>query len=188
MTVSTHVSTALAWSSVAILIYSKTYGDISLDFITGFYTTLIFGVVFPDIDEPESWIGRRTIIISNIIKFIFGHRGFTHTLIFTILLLIIGLIYIDIYIGLNSKMIYMLYGFVAGVFLHIIGDAHTKGGVPLLLPFSKKKFFILPKFMRFKTNSFTEYIYNFIYLGIFSLVLYISANEHNVELFLQKIN
>jgi len=41
---------------------------------------LTLGSLLPDIDEPKSYIGRRSFGIAHFINVKFGHRGFTHSL------------------------------------------------------------------------------------------------------------
>ncbi|MCP6617940.1 metal-dependent hydrolase, partial [Klebsiella pneumoniae] len=39
----------------------------------------VLGALLPDIDHPKSWVGKRTRPVSNVIGWIFGHRGITHS-------------------------------------------------------------------------------------------------------------
>lgn len=93
---------------------------------------LIVGSLFPDIDEPGSYVGRRSLGTSYIINFLFGHRGLTHSL-FPVAILIF--LFWQFPISL-------LLGFTAGYLFHILGDLFSKSGVPLFLPFSSKKYAI----------------------------------------------
>lgn len=181
MTVSTHVSTAIALSTLSMLgLHTSGIYTMDPNFIATFILAVAIGSVFPDIDEPESWIGRRTIFISNFIKFIFGHRGMTHTILSSILIFI-SVFMLSKYLKINETGIYLSVGFAVGWLLHSIGDAHTKGGVPLFLPFSKKKFYVLPKILRFKTNSWVEYFYSFLYNMITALVFVYAIKLNYIE-------
>ena len=82
------------------------------------------GAVLPDIDEPESYIGRRTRGISDLIHLIFGHRGITHTLLFVCILAIT-------FVPLTYKIGHVEIGFwlVVGSFLHIFEDSFSNSGV-----------------------------------------------------------
>ena len=117
-----------------------------------------FGVLLPDIDEPNSYIGRRFKFISIPLK-IFGikHRTFTHYLIFPLIVFLISLF---------LSRIYQLIGFglTLGILMHDIGDMLTKGGIKgFFYPFLREKTIrILPKNLAFYTNSITEYILIFI--------------------------
>lgn len=50
------------------------------------YGAVALGSLLPDIDEPNSLLGEKTLGVSNLIQSIFGHRGFTHSLCFVVLL------------------------------------------------------------------------------------------------------
>ena len=116
---------------------------------------VVFGSILPDIDEPRSFIGRKFPIISHIVSFSFTHRGFTHFLIFPLLIFLLGfllLAYGDIYA-------YICFALGFGVFLHQIGDMLTISGIPYyFFPFSKTKAVLLPSFLRFKTGGRVEKI------------------------------
>ncbi|MFC5560216.1 metal-dependent hydrolase [Ureibacillus thermophilus] len=63
---------------------------------------------------------------------LFGHRGITHTLIFSIVIpLIIAVIAFYGLDGLSqSMMMYFSIGLFVGILSHLILDAMTKSGVP----------------------------------------------------------
>ncbi|PPB72709.1 metal-dependent hydrolase [Campylobacter hyointestinalis] len=150
----THVSFAISVALAPITTLSY-FANININeqvlglFIFG----ISIGAIFPDIDEPNSKIGKKCIGISEIIKTLFGHRGATHYFvvpIFMTLLLILS----------NTKNIMVLsisFGFITGYFLHIIGDSMTKSGInKAFWPLSNKSFGLFPKKYRFYTNSSVE--------------------------------
>lgn len=94
---------------------------------------LWLGAVLPDIDEPESYIGRRTRGISDLINLIFGHRGITHTLLF------IGIMGILVFLFGFKEIGFWL---VVGAFLHILEDSFSKSGVKWLLPLTDKTYHV----------------------------------------------
>jgi inner membrane protein len=110
--------------------------------ISAFIGTFI-GAVLPDIDEPNSYIGRRLKFISKLLKcFNIKHRTFTHSVLFPFIILLFGIFHPVFY-------------FIAfGAFMHIIEDFLTDGGVPLFYPLSKKKFSL----RLLKTGSILEFI------------------------------
>lgn len=124
----THLSTSLV---VALPVMSAT------DTLTiGTVLAVGLGAVFPDIDEPHSWIGSRTRGISDFIKGFFGHRGLTHSLmglfiVFLTMVLMVSFTPFSPIIGLY---------FILGYLLHLVGDSFSKSGVKWLLPFSDKAF------------------------------------------------
>lgn len=119
-----------------------------------FFYSVLFGALLPDIDEPESRIGRMAPrFISEAIKAVFEHRGITHTLPFILLFLIASVMTVG-YIKI------VFFGIALGVMSHIIGDMLTKGGINnFFYPFTKNiKTALLPKCFRFYTNSLFERI------------------------------
>ena len=97
------------------------------------------GSLLPDLDHPESKLGRRTRPFSTLINLVLGHRGGTHSLLFLILP----------FLGLAPFMPTFALGLALGTASHILADmisysagkAFTKGnGCPLLWPVSKKRF------------------------------------------------
>jgi len=86
--------------------------------------------LLPDIDEPNSTIGRRVPLVSSLVNLALGHRGYTHTLIFAAG--VAGAV------GLAFGWHYALMSFV-GILLHILTDCATVSGCMPFLPFSKKR-------------------------------------------------
>ncbi|EHJ09211.1 metal-dependent hydrolase [Staphylococcus simiae] len=82
--------------------------------------------LLPDICHTQSKIGRRFKVISFFIRLFIGHRTFTHSILFIILIAsLLHLIYTPIY--------YMA-AVIAGLASHIILDMLTPKGVKLLYP------------------------------------------------------
>lgn len=104
-----------------------------------FITGAVIGSLFPDIDHRGSYLGRKAKITSTITNALFGHRGITHSPIvmgaFVFFLYLLSKLFI-----VTSPFIKLWFiGFFLGILSHIFLDMLTKGGVPLLYPFSKKK-------------------------------------------------
>ena len=111
--------------------------------------------IFPDIDERKSKIGKKYKKTSTIINFIFGHRGFFHS-IFIPLALYFVFYYINNEIGVAV---------LVGYFSHLFMYAITKHGIRPLYPIINKKIN-----GPIKTNSITEKI---LFLIIILLILYL---------------
>ena len=99
------------------------------------------GSYLPDIDEPQSKIGKCFPFLSKIIKKIGGHRGFMHSLMMaTILWGIMFSLQIEFF---NPKYSFYLsltvLGIIAGFLSHLFIDTLTVSGVPWLWPLSGKK-------------------------------------------------
>ncbi|TCV99710.1 metal-dependent hydrolase [Biostraticola tofi] len=87
--------------------------------------------LLPDIDHPKSFLGQRLRWLSAPIARIFGHRGFTHSL----LAMMGGILLFTL--QLTPAMIIPLdafHGMIVGYLSHIIADMLTPAGVPLLWP------------------------------------------------------
>ena len=126
------------------------------------------GSVLCDIDHPNSFIGRKFPVISHLIRFAFGHRGATHTLLFALLVSVLtalpSLYFLD---GIASvAMMLLSIGLFAGILSHLLLDALTVTGVPLLYPFSRKMF----RIGRFRTGSTGE-TFVFVLLLVFTAFL-----------------
>ncbi|WP_059103573.1 metal-dependent hydrolase [Shouchella shacheensis] len=92
-----------------------------------FYISGVGGALLPDICHAHSKIGRRLPIVSRVIAAVFGHRTFTHSLLFLVLVsFLLNLLMPD------ATMVQL--GILTGVISHVILDAWTARGVRLLYP------------------------------------------------------
>ncbi len=117
MTGKTHIMGGIA-SAAAVAHYQ--HYDPTIFIIAG-----AFGAVLPDICHGGSKIGRRFPLISKVINTIFGHRTFTHSLLFLLLVGYLLTLFTD-----NSSIIM---GVLVGMVSHFILDAATKNGIKLFL-------------------------------------------------------
>ncbi|MGK9045455.1 metal-dependent hydrolase [Mammaliicoccus vitulinus] len=121
MTGKTHLSCGIFIGS-SLSIY---YGE---DVFTSFTIISLCGVssLVPDICHFKSNLGKKLFPISFIIRLIFGHRTFTHSLLFLFL----------IYWGLNSISAPEPYlvSILLGMLSHIVLDMLTPRGVKLFYP------------------------------------------------------
>lgn len=89
------------------------------------YVFILIGSILPDIDHPESLIGRY-----NILAPVECHRGFTHTflgsIVFTLPL---------IFFGLKS-----ILGLWIGYIFHLILDTFNPAGIMWFYPWKKKHY------------------------------------------------
>ncbi len=84
----------------------------------------------PDIDTPQSKLGRKLKIISWPLNFIFGHRKFFHS-IFPPLV-----IYIILHLSGYS---YLGFAVFLGYLTHLIGDSFSKEGIAFFYPLTEFK-------------------------------------------------
>ena len=171
MTYVTHTSFAISLGLAPIVLMPDL---ITMKELSFYLMGISFGAIFPDIDEPQSYIGRRVPILPRVIKTFFGHRGLTHQFIFFLIPLItviafqteIKNIYYGLYLFLIATCI--------GMFLHQVGDMLSgskffKGGIKdYFYPFasSGKYFTPFPKIIRCAVGDRKEQIYNFIFVLI----------------------
>jgi len=120
-----------------------------------FILIVILFSIFPDIDERRSKIGRKYKFTSTIINFIFGHRGFFHSIYIPLILYFI-VQYINNEFGI---------AILVGYFSHLFMDALTKNGIRPLYPIINIR---INGF--FKTNSLLEKV---LFLIIIFTILYL---------------
>lgn len=125
-----------------------------------FLTLVTLSGFLPDLDTPKSKLGRNLKIISWPINFIFGHRGFFHSIFPPIIIYILFYFTGYDYIGFA-----IFFGFIT----HLVGDALSKEGIAFFNPISNFK---VTGF--FKTGGIIEKI--IYYLLIISLIIFIYTN------------
>lgn len=86
----------------------------------------VVGALLPDICHSGSKIGRRLPLLSKLINTLFGHRTFTHSLLFIV---IVGAI-LTSYIPSEA----IQSGVLVGMASHYLLDMATKNGIKLLFP------------------------------------------------------
>lgn len=122
--------------------------------------------LLPDIDHPESTIGRVFRPVSKKIQQKYGHRTITHSL-FAILVLsaaLLPLLLLPRLLQWGGPFWTGLYGAALLAFSsHIFIDLFNKSGVRILAPFSQKEYisFRTPQ-MRILVSSWQEYILLFV--------------------------
>lgn len=99
--------------------------------------SILLGSLLPDIDHPQSILGRHVLFISKPLYRYFGHRSLTHSVFFVILLvLLFSLVQLNLF-GL---------GLGVGMLSHIVLDLCWPGssGVAILYPFYKRRIDLVP--------------------------------------------
>ena len=139
------------------------------------YFSILVGSVLPDIDEENSYIGRRLPLFSIITSSIFKHRTITHYFIVPLLITILGFF-------MSGVSQILCFSLAFGILMHDVGDMLTKGGIngfffPML---PNTKIALLPRALRFYTNSITEYmiILFLMVLNLFLVFLFIKRIWH----------
>lgn len=141
---------ALAALATAALTYTPILSHESL---AVFLPIILVGALLPDIDEPRSFISQRLPVISRLVSLSFSHRGFTHFLIFPLLIVALAAALNPTHSAISAG----LFALGFGVFLHQVGDMLTKSGIPhYFFPFFRVRAVLLPQFLRFRTGSVAE--------------------------------
>ncbi|WWO96139.1 MAG: metal-dependent hydrolase [Candidatus Dasytiphilus stammeri] len=88
--------------------------------------------LLPDIDHPRSLLGQHLKWLSASMRVIFGHRGFTHS----ILALATAVKLLNLILLLSRVIIPadVRHGMIIGYISHLIADSLTPAGIPLLWP------------------------------------------------------
>ncbi|KAB3541980.1 metal-dependent hydrolase [Bacillus safensis] len=122
MTGKTHIMGGVA-ASTAVAYY---YG---LDPVTMAAAGAV-GALIPDLCHTKSKIGRKFPLLSALISSVFGHRTFTHSLLFLLIIYFLATTYIP-----NDS---LSIGLLVGMASHLILDAGTVNGIKFLFPASIK--------------------------------------------------
>ncbi|MFJ7934612.1 metal-dependent hydrolase [Sporosarcina sp. NPDC096371] len=86
----------------------------------------VIGALLPDICHSGSTVGRKLPLLSKFINGVFGHRTFTHSLLFLVLIAMLLNAFIP-----NEA---VKAGFLVGMVSHYVLDMATKNGIKLLFP------------------------------------------------------
>lgn len=86
----------------------------------------VIGALLPDICHGGSKVGRTFPLVSKIINTLFGHRSFTHSLLFLILIATLLSLFVT-----NESVVA---GILVGVVSHFVLDMATKNGIKLMFP------------------------------------------------------
>lgn len=118
-------------------IYSK--NNIQPDELVMYSAGIVIGSALPDIDHPRSYMAKKLSAFGWIVSRIFSHRGFTHSILFVLILTLIrelsGIAFNGNAISLFD---YTMLGMIVGVSTHIFMDLFVGNGVKLFYPINKK--------------------------------------------------
>jgi inner membrane protein len=120
MMAKSHVVVGLAtWVAAAPLLHLSTVDPLYLGLA-------VAGSLLPDIDHPQSWIGRRARPISTAIAATFSHRGLTHSAI-----AVFALVALLLHAGYRQGTVSAL---AVGYLSHLAADMLTPRGLRLAWP------------------------------------------------------
>lgn len=153
--------------------------------------TAAVGGLLPDLDHPESALGRRIPVISVPLSALVGHRGMTHSLLaVTVLLIALVAVTTASALPFNSGTLSVLPGgafnnfsqlvpaLIIGYLSHILGDSMTPSGVPLFWPRKRTYSFRLFKTWSWQETVFTAgFTFAVVWLGGVAQTLYTNLLE-----------
>lgn len=176
----THVTGGMISSCVSLLLFKQSVQTLPPPAALLTLGAGMLGSLFPDIDHPQSSLGRQLPIVSDGISLIMGHRGGMHSLLAALLVgaaAALGMRFVisPHYLFLGGILVA---AFVLGYLSHLALDALTPSGVPFLWPFSERKF-SLPLA---HTGSFIEtcVVFPALLLVLMFLVLHTSIAAQNL--------
>lgn len=100
----------------------------------------MIGSLLPDIDHPQSAMGRQLPIVSDGVSLVMGHRGGMHSLLMTFLVGIAASI--GLHFVYPSVAYLLAAALTLGYLSHLMLDALTPSGVPFLWPVNERQFSI----------------------------------------------
>lgn len=86
----------------------------------------IVGALLPDICHGGSLIGRKMPLLSKVVNTLFGHRSFTHSILFLVIIAYM----LNSFVPFEAVRV----GFLIGMASHYILDMATKNGIKLFFP------------------------------------------------------
>lgn len=158
MTGKTHFSAGLIAGTGAAIALALPASTASI-----FVGCAALGSLLPDIDHPNSRVGRKALPVSVAINVVAGHRKLFHSL----LPYVAGVIALTV---LFPE--YKLYALALGMgcLLHLFLDSLTPEGVPFLYPFSKHR----TSFLKIRTGGVWEWLFSVGMIAISSYFFYCS--------------
>lgn len=180
----THISSSISLATIPF--FFQPHLITSIEYIPYFLGGVAIGSLFPDIDEPNSSIGRKTLLLSMLLKKIFGHRGITHRFIFFLVPLLLTIIFEN---EINNKFAFVfMISFCFGMLFHHIGDMlsgaeYYKGGIKnYFAPFitNDKYFTPFPIVFRCVVGDIKEKIYNMLFLSSFVYEVFYIIKSQNI--------
>ncbi|WP_051302502.1 metal-dependent hydrolase [Salibacterium aidingense] len=139
MTATTHQLTGVLFGICTMTLFNLfTLTADALNHVLLFYGLIVFGSLLPDLDTPRSKLGGRFpfFFISFPLNWLFGHRTWSHSLMFVCLTFITGWM-VGAFLDWEW---YLCSALAIGVLSHVVGDYFFDGGVPLFYPFQKRKY------------------------------------------------
>lgn len=98
----------------------------------------MLGALLPDIDHPQSAMGRQLPVVSDGVSLLMGHRRGVHSLLAAAVLGVAA--WSGLRLACPGLSLLLAVSFVFGYLSHLLLDALNPEGVPFLWPFVKRRF------------------------------------------------
>ena len=131
----THLSAGILTGEIMICAMNQ-FDQTSTILLIG---TTAIGSLLPDIDHPQSMVsksGKITKNLSSSVSAVTQHRGFTHTPVFTALVMFILFMVLRVYTNYAEM---AAFGLGAGMVSHLILDTLNENGIMWLCPIVPKR-------------------------------------------------
>jgi len=161
----THSSVSIMFNLIVLSLFNFSLNPFH------FIAMIIFSWL-PDIDTPNSLVGRAFSFVSKRLNILFGHRGFLHSLTFVLLL---STLFFPVFI-LADKSVYIYFLILpVSYFSHLIADCFNISGVRLMYP--SNAVFVFPKneSFRFRSGDMRLELPVIFVSLVFSVVFFISV-------------
>lgn len=117
---------------------------------TGVVVVAVIAALLPDIDHPKAIISGYLPGVGHAARLAVSHRGATHTAIFAAAIMALLL--------LVAAPMPIVAAAGAGILSHLVADMTTPGGVPLLIPLSRRTFRVAPRSILWVSSRILEAI------------------------------
>ena len=153
MTAPTHAAFGVLWAALAG---------------TGYLNAVAcaFGALLPDLDHPQSAIGRILFFVSQPLNDRFGHRGLVHGFV----------VWLPLLVAATFSGLEVVQWIALGGLSHILIDMYNTAGVRAGEPFSSRVFVCFKSDWRINTSSVQEIL---VFIGIF---IAISVTQYSYTL------
>ena len=146
-----------AMAGIATLWLLEPLDLITLETVVPLVTAALFGAFLPDLDASESKLKRLSVggitpfvPLSVALNRAFGHRGLLHSAAGLAIATLVCSLPTGYWLGWPAAVALFL-----GYASHLLADAMTKSGIPLLYP-KRRRYYVLPRGWRVTTGSLAE--------------------------------
>ena len=137
----------------------------TLPIVTAYTLGIFLGTILPDIDEPNSYVGKRSFFVSDIFSTFVRHRGVTHFLFAPVVIWWVGTM-------LENYLLELLFKSIAlGWLSHLLGDLLVGNGVKgFLFPIYSGRITFYPKMNFVVVGGLFEFVLQILFSVLLIIV------------------